>query len=73
MLKLYSTGCPACKAVIKVLEDKNIEFEEITEQDQVLSCAETYEIDNVPFAITSDGVVLASSIDIINYANKGNQ
>jgi glutaredoxin len=72
MLKLYSTECPACKMVVKVLEDKNIEFEKITDEAEVLACADRYEINNVPFAITSDGVVLNSSVEIIDFANKGN-
>jgi len=69
MLKLYSTGCPTCKRIIKLLEDKNIEFEEITNEDEIFNYADRYEIENVPFAITSDGVVLSSSIDIINFLN----
>ena len=70
MLKLYSTECPACKMVVKVLEDNNIEFEKITDENEVLAIANRYEIDNVPFAITSDGVVLASSVDIIEFSKK---
>ena len=73
MLTIYSTECPACKMVTKVLEDKNIEFEKITNEDEVLACADRYEIENVPFAITSDGLVLKSSVEIIEFANKGNQ
>lgn len=73
MLKIYSTECPACKMVTKVLEDKGIEFEKITDEAEVLACADRYEINNVPFAITSDGVVLNSSVEIIEFANKGNQ
>ena len=72
MLTIYSTECPACKMVTKVLEDKNIEFEKITNEDEVLACADRYEIENVPFAITSDGLVLKSSVEIIDFANKGN-
>ena len=52
---------------------KGIEFEKITDEAEVLACADRYEIDNVPFAITSDGVVLNSSVEIIEFANKGNQ
>ena len=36
MLKLYSTHCPVCNAVIRVLTEKNIEFEEITNQEEII-------------------------------------
>lgn len=42
MLKIYSTECPACKMVTKVLEDKGIEFEKITDEAEVLACADRY-------------------------------
>lgn len=67
MLKLYSTGCPVCKKIIKLLEDKNIEFEEITNEDEIFNYADRYEIESVPFAITSDGNVLNSAIEIIDF------
>lgn len=73
MLKIYSTECPACKMVTKVLEDKNIEFEKITDEAEVFACADKYEIESVPFAVTSDGLVLKSSVEIIDFANKENQ
>lgn len=69
MLKLYSTGCPTCKRIIKLLEDKNIEFEEITNENEIFDYADRYEIDNVPFAVMQDGTVLGSSIEIINFLN----
>ena len=28
MIKIYSTGCPKCKVLIKKLNEKNIEYEE---------------------------------------------
>ena len=73
MLTIYSTECPACKMVTKVLEDKNIEFIKITDEAKVLACADEHNIETVPFAITSDGLILKSSVEIIDFANKGNQ
>lgn len=73
MLKLYSIECPSCKTVAKILTDKGIEFEKITDEDEVFAVADKYDIENVPFAITSDGLVLHSSVEIIDFANKGNQ
>ena len=72
MLKLYSTGCPVCKIVIGVLNDNNIEFQEITDSEEVFEQADKYGIQNVPFAITDDGEVLETSIAIIDYAKQGN-
>ena len=68
MLKLYSTHCPVCNAVIRVLKDKNIEFEEIDDQQEVEKVAEEYNIEAVPFAITEDGIVLSSSVEIMSFA-----
>ena len=59
--------------VTKVLEDKGIEFEKVTDEAEVLAYADKYEIENVPFAVTSDGLVLKSSVEIIDFANKENQ
>ena len=28
MIKIYSTGCPKCKVLIKKLNEKNIQYEE---------------------------------------------
>ena len=68
MLKLYSTHCPVCNAVIRVLTEKNIEFEEITNQEEIEKVADKNNIDSVPFAVLEDGTLLPSSIEIINYA-----
>ena len=73
MITLYSTGCPTCERIIKILEDKNIEFKKITDEEEIYSCADKYQIENVPFAITSNGIVLHSPIEIIDFANGGNQ
>ena len=70
MLKLYSTHCPVCNAVIRVLTEKNIEFEEITNQEEIEKVADENNIDSVPFAVVEDGTLLPSSIEIMNYAKE---
>lgn len=37
MIRLYSTGCPKCKALEKKMEEKNISFEKIDDVDLMLS------------------------------------
>ena len=73
MLKLYSTGCPVCKTVIKILNENNIEFQEITDSGEIFEVADKYEIQNVPFAITDEGELLDTSIQIIDYAKQGQE
>ena len=33
MIKLYTTGCPKCKILEKKLNDKNISYETITDEN----------------------------------------
>lgn len=35
MVKLYSTGCPKCNVIKRKLALKNIEFEEITDVEEM--------------------------------------
>lgn len=35
MIKLYSTGCPKCNVIKKKLTLKNIEFQEITDVEEM--------------------------------------
>lgn len=67
MLKLYSTGCPTCNSIKKLLKDKNVGYEEITDNDEIMAMADRFQIDNVPFAITDSGDILNSSVEIFDY------
>ena len=33
MIKIYSTGCPKCKVLIKKLNEKNIKYEECNDKE----------------------------------------
>ncbi len=33
MIKIYSTGCPKCKVLIKKLHEKNIQYEECNDTE----------------------------------------
>lgn len=33
MIKIYSTGCPKCKVLIKKLNEKNIQYEECNDTE----------------------------------------
>ena len=66
MLKIYSTECPACKMVTKVLEDKGIEFEKITDFDHNKMKERGFSF--APILETNDGILLDYS-DANNYIN----
>lgn len=40
-VKLFSTNCPQCKGIERMLKSKGIEFELITDLDQVLATGKT--------------------------------
>ena len=46
-----------------------MDYEEITDNDEIMAIADRFQIDNVPFAITDSGDIL-NSIGIINYINE---
>lgn len=60
MIKLYSTGCPKCKVILKKLQDKNVKFELIEDNQKVVDygkekgiySAPILEVDNMPYEFT---------------------
>lgn len=37
MITLYSTGCPRCKVLESALDAKNITYEKITDEEEIIS------------------------------------
>ena len=60
---LYSNGCPRCKIIEKMLEDKGIRYKKITDTEEMLRLGLT----NVPWIKTKDTIMkFKDSIDYIN-------
>lgn len=47
---LYSNGCPRCKIIEKMLEDKGIRYKKIDKEDVYIDIAKNNNIDMMPFA-----------------------
>lgn len=54
MVTLYSTNCPQCKGVERLLKTKGIEFELVTDMDKVLATGKT----SAPILQTEEGEYL---------------
>jgi len=46
---VYSTGCPKCKILVKKLQQKEIPFELVDDEEKVMEIANTNCIQSVPF------------------------
>ena len=60
---LYSNGCPRCKIIEKMLEDKGIRYKKITDTEEMLRLGLT----NVPWIKTKDTIM--NFKDSIDYRN----
>lgn len=49
-IKLYSTGCPVCNVIKKLLDDKKIPYDCIEDKNEILKIGEKNSISSVPFA-----------------------
>ena len=50
MIKFYTTYCPKCKVLKRIMDDKGIEFELIDDISEVYRVAEEFNLATVPFA-----------------------
>lgn len=69
MITIYSTEiCPKCKVLKKKLIEKNIEFEEIQDQEVVAKVAEETMISEVPIIKIDDQYMnFPAAVNWINY------
>lgn len=58
MIKLFSTGCPKCKVLMKKLKASGKEFEVIEDLAEVNKYAEEHDIHSAPFILTDEGEIL---------------
>lgn len=57
MIKFYTSHCPKCKVLKKLMDDKGIEYEEIDDENIYLEIAEKNNIISMPFAEINERVV----------------
>ena len=57
MIKFYTSHCPKCKILKKLMDDKNIEYEEIDDENIYLEIADKNNIVSMPFAEIDERVV----------------
>lgn len=64
MIKLYSTNCPKCKVIGMKLKQKGIEYEEITDVNEMLGLG----IKSAPMLSLEDGNLL-NFTDAVKWVN----
>lgn len=64
-VKLYTTHCPKCNVLKAKLDDKNLQYEEVTDIDVMTSLG----IDEVPVLQIDDGPLLVFS-EAVKYVNQ---
>jgi len=57
MIKFYTSHCPKCKVLKKLMDDKKIEYKEIDDENIYLEIAEKNNIISMPFAEIDERVV----------------
>lgn len=61
-MTVYSTGCPKCKILIKKLQQKEIPFELVDDEETVMKIASTNCIQSVPFVKYKGNIYLFEEI-----------
>lgn len=64
-VKLYTTHCPKCNVLKAKLDDKNLQYEEVTDSDVMTSLG----IDEVPVLQIDDGPLMVFS-EAVKYVNQ---
>lgn len=62
MIKYYSTNCPQCNQIKKLMDNKNIEYEYITDIETIMSVADEHNIKSAPFAEVYDEIMTAQKL-----------
>ena len=64
---VYSTGCPKCKILVKKLQQKEIPFTLVNDEQEVMKVANSHNIQSVPFVAYNGEIYLFE--DIIKLIN----
>jgi len=65
MLKFYTSHCPKCTALARLMDDKKIKYEVIDKETEYIAIAEANDISSMPFA-SLDGKIIDSK-ELQNY------
>ena len=57
MIKFYSSHCPKCKVLKKLMDEKNIDYQEIDDESIYMKVARENRIMSMPFAEINGNVV----------------
>ena len=60
MIKMYTTHCPQCRMLVLKLQEKGLEFEEVTDIEVVRKVAQDNDLSTVPI-LDFDGEILSFS------------
>lgn len=71
MIKVLSTGCPACKILEQKLDNANIQYEIESNEDKILE----YGISTVPFIVEENGNLIGFSeaVQLLNTSEGKNR
>ena len=59
---LYSNNCPVCRTVKKILNEKNIEYTEIDDINEIMNTARENNISSLPFADINGTIYTAQKL-----------
>ena len=68
MITLYTIGCPTCKVLQKKLQQKNIQFETVTDTEKVINFGNEHNIKSAPILCVDD--IVYNFKDAINWLNQ---
>ena len=70
MIKFYSTGCPQCNQIKTMMDCKGVEYEYITNIDEIMKVADAHNIMSAPFAEVCEKMMIAN--ELIEYIKTKN-
>lgn len=70
MIKFYSTSCPQCNQIKAMMDRKGVEYEYITNIDEIMKVADTHNIMSAPFAEVCGKMMIAN--ELIEYIKTKN-
>jgi glutaredoxin len=62
MIKYYSTGCPQCNQIKAMMDGKGIEYEYITDINEIMKVADEHNIMTAPFAEVCEEIMTAQKL-----------
>jgi len=70
MIKLFGNGCPQCKMIKIMLDNKKIAYEEISDENIILEISSANNIMSMPFAEIDGAIVDTNELKKYTYNYK---